>query len=216
METELATKIRNFFKKFPEKHFDKGEVIVQAGETPPGVMYLVEGNVNQYDISPTGATVVVNVFKPPAFFPMSWAMNKTPNNYFFEAATNVAFHLAPADEVVEFIKENPDILFNLLSRVYKGTDGMMRRMAHLMGGDAKTRLHFELLNASYRFGEQKEDGSVFVPIKESDLAKHSGLTRETINRHIRTLKEQGLIEVSHQGFVLHDPKRLETDLGNQL
>lgn len=216
MDASIAAKVSDFFNDFPEKHFDKGEIIVHAGETPPGVMYLLEGRVSQYDIAPSGTTVVVNVFKPGAFFPMSWAMNQTTNNYFFEAATKVALRLAPADATVAFLRKNPDVLFNLLSRVYKGTDGLLRRMAHLMGGDARSRLYFELLNATYRFGEPNEDGSVFVPLKEGELAKHSGLTRETINRHIRNLKEQGFVEITRHGYVLHDPKRLESELGNEL
>lgn len=216
MDMSIAKKIESFFAEFPEKSFGKGEIIVHAAESPPGVMYLVEGRVSQYDISPAGTTVVVNIFKPPAFFPMSWAINKTPNNYFFEAATDVRLHLAPADAAVTFLRNHPDVLFDLLARVYSGTDGMLRRMAHLMGGDARSRLRFELLNAAYRFGERQEDGSIFVPLREGGLAEHSGLTRETINRHLQTLKEQGLVEISRRGFVLRDPKQLEHDLGDEL
>jgi CRP-like cAMP-binding protein len=217
MAEEIAQKIETFFKEFPLKTFSKGEMLIQAEKAPAGVFYITEGRVSQYDISPNGTSVVVNVFKPPAFFPMSWAINDTTNYYFFEAATpQVITRVAPRDRVLDFLHHNPDVTFNLLSRLYRGTDGLQRRMAHLMGGDAKSRLLFELLNASYRFGESRPDDSIFVPLKENDIAKHSGLTRETINRNLRHLKESGLIEITHLGFYVKDIRKLEAELGTKL
>lgn len=209
-------KVRAFFASYSQKRFTKQEILVQAGEDPPGVFLLEEGLVQQYDIAKSGASVVVNVFKPGAFFPMSWAINKTPNDYFYEATNDVQVRLAPAADVVAFLHDNPDVTFALLSRVYRGTDGLLRRMAHLMGGQAKTRLRFELLNAAYRFGESRPDGSVFVPLKESEIAQRSGLARETINRNLHSLKQSGLIDVTHRGFIVHDIQRLESELGDDV
>lgn len=216
MNQDVRGKIEEFFRAYPVKTFAKRQVIVQASENPLGVFYLEEGRVSQYDISPAGTEVVVNVFKPPAFFPMSWAINQTPNQYFFEASTKVVARMAPAEEAVAFLKSNPDVMFDLLTRVYRGVDGLLRRSAHLMGGDAKNRLIFELLNVAYRFGQERADGSVTVPLKEGDLARHAGLARETVNRLIRNLKAAGLVEITTNGFVLHDMRQLEALLGTDL
>ncbi len=189
---------------------------MRAEEPPEGVFYLAAGRVSQYDITPTGNEVVVNVFKPGAFFPMSWAVNDTPNHYFFEASTAVTVHLAPAADAVRFLQDNPLVMYNLLSRVYRGVDGVLRRMAHLMGGDARSRLLFELLNAAYRFGETQAGGSVFVTLKEGDLAKHTGLARETINRNLQSLKAAGLVTISHSGITIPNISRLEDLLGQNL
>ena len=216
MPNAVQKKIQSFFTAFPVRTFEKGEVLVQAEEDPAGVYYLREGRVNQYDISPAGITIVVNVFKPGAFFPMSWAINKTPNHYFFEAAGASAAHLVPADEAVQFLQDNPDVLFDLLSRVYRGIDGVLRRTAHLMGGDAKSRLLFELLNVAYRFGKQQDDGTVFVPLKEGDVARQAGLARETVNRLMQTLKKEGLVVIEHRGMTFTSIERLEKTLGADL
>jgi CRP-like cAMP-binding protein len=216
MNPQIAQKITDFFTAYPLRTFAKHELLIRAEDKTPLVFYLVEGRVSQYDITPSGSEVVVNVFKPQAFFPMSSAINHTPNPYFFEASTNVTVHVVPAPEAVQFIKDNPDVLFDLLTRVYRGVDGVLRRMAHLMGGDAKTRLLFELLNAAYRFGEPLPDGSIFVPLKESDFARHSGLARETINRTLQSLKTNGIVEISHSGITIHNIVQLEAMLGTKL
>lgn len=216
MTSHIPQKINTFFERYPQRIFQKHHVIARAGEPLTNVFYLVDGLVSQYDIAPNGNEIVVNIFKPGAFFPMSTALNSTPNTYFFEAATNTTVHIAPAHDVVAFLHDNPDITLNLLSRVYRGVDGVLRRMAHLMGGDAKSRLLFELVNSAYRFGERQTDGAVFVPLKENDIAKHSGLARETVSRHVQALKTAGLLTVVQKGLVIKDIGQLEQLLGSDL
>lgn len=211
--TDIVQRIAGFFTQYPLRTFGKHQLLIRAESDVDHIFYMVEGRVSQYDITPSGNEVVANVFKPGAFFPMSSAINNTPNHYFFEASTKVAAHVAPAADAVQFLKDNPDVTFDLLARVYKGVDGVLRRMVHLMGGDSKSRLLFELLNAAYRFGEAKADGAVFISLKEGDLARHSGLARETVNRVLQSLKAAGLVEISHSGMTIKNLRELENMLG---
>lgn len=216
MAASMSDKILEFFTAFPLREYHQNDLLIRPEEALPGVFYLVEGRVSAYDVTSTGNEVVVNVFKPGAFFPMSTALNDTLNDYFFEASTPVKAHVAPPERAVQFLQDNPDVALDLLKRVYRGTDGVLRRMAHLMGGDAKTRLSFELLNAAQRFGDPQPDGSILLNLKESDLARHSGLARETISRNIQALKAAGLIDLSRGSIVLKDVKQLEALLGTRV
>jgi len=145
---------------------------------------------------------------------MSNVLNDVLNMYFFEAATDVKTHIAPSTAAVQFLQENPDITLDLLRRVYRGTDGLLRRMAHLMGGDAKHRLVFEIVNTGYRFGELQEDGSLHLAFSESELGRLSGLTRETVSRTLKTLKAAGLLKVTRRGISVTNMQRLEALLGD--
>lgn len=209
---DTKQKIVTFFTGYPIRTFDKRQILIGPDDPLPGIFYIIEGRVSQYDITSNGTEVVVNVFKPRAFFPMSSAINNTPNAYFFEASTHVVAHVAPPADTVQFLRNNPDVTFDLLTRVYRGTDGLLRRTAYLMGGDAQSRLLFELLNAAYRFGELQKNGMTFVPIKETDLARHAGMARETVNRRLQNLKKAGLLEITHKGFAISDLAKLEARL----
>src|SRR5262249_29702000 len=112
---DVTQKVVTFFAAYPERHFATRELIAQPGEDLPGVMYIVEGRVSQYDVTDSGNEVVVNVFKPGAFFPMSAAMNGTPNEYFYEASLPTVVRMAPVAAVVEFLQQEPTVLFDLLS-----------------------------------------------------------------------------------------------------
>jgi CRP/FNR family transcriptional regulator, cyclic AMP receptor protein len=215
MSKEIKRVLDDFFAAYPLREIEKGEIILRPDETLEHVFYLMEGSVVQYDISTAGNEVVVNAFKPGAFFPMSMAINRLPGDYFFETATPVVMRSAPVEETVSFLKEHPEVMFDLLTRVYRGADGLLRRMAHLMGGNAKTRLIFELINAAYRFGEQSSDG-ILISLTENDVAKRSGLSRETVSRTMNKLKNDGLVRVKQSGIVVVDVRKLETLLGSDL
>lgn len=214
--SEAAVKTKDFFSPYPQKSFDKGELLILAGDDPGHIFYLESGQVRQYDISAAGTEVVVNVFKSTAFFPMSWAINRTPNGYFFEAATAVKVHLAPPDDAVDFIKQNPDVMFDLLSRLYRGTDGVVRRMAHLMGSGARRRLLFELILENERFGKPAGHNASTVKISEAELGARSGLSRETVSREIHELKAAGLVDIGSKGITLKKLSRLIEELGSDL
>jgi CRP-like cAMP-binding protein len=214
VDPNIANKVSQFFAAFPARGFTKRQLIMRPDEPLYGVFYVVEGRASQYDVTPAGNEVVVNVFKPGAFFPMSAALNHTPNTYFFEASTPLKVHVAPPGAAVQFLQDNPDVALDLLRRVYRGVDGVLRRMAHLMGGNTKHRLVFEVLNAAYRFGELQEDGSLLLPLSEGDLGRHSGLARETVNRHIQALKSSGLLSVRTGGVVITNMRQLEALLGD--
>ncbi|MFS8118744.1 MAG: Crp/Fnr family transcriptional regulator, partial [Microcoleus sp.] len=154
------------------------------------------GLVREYDISYRGDEVVVNTFKQFAFFPMSWAINQTPNKYFYKTETQTELHVVPTEVALEFIKANPDVMLDLLSRIYRGMDGLLGRTVHLMSGTAKSRLVYELIIACSRLVKPNPDGSYTLHMNEIDLPASSGLSRETISREIAKLKERDLVSVT--------------------
>ncbi|MBI2798032.1 Crp/Fnr family transcriptional regulator [Candidatus Saccharibacteria bacterium] len=183
--------------------------MVRADENPPGVFYLASGTVRQYDITEQGTVIIVNIFKPPAFFPMSWAINQTENSYFFEAMEPVELWLAPREDMVNFTRDNPDVAFNLLSRLYRGTDGLLLKMAHLMGASARSRLMLELIIAAKRFGKPSPKGEIKLNITAGELAAQTGLTRETVSRELQKLKAEKLVRVSFGIIVISNLTALE-------
>lgn len=208
MNQQVMDKITENFSKYELKKYPKGGLITLANQHPAGISLLVNGLVEQYYLTPEGNKLTVNVYRPPAFFPMSWAINKTPNAYFFGALTDVELKQADSDETVAFLKANPDVLFDLLSRVYKGTDALLGRLVLTASGTAASRLIFELLIEAYRFGVVNNDGAALVKVKQSVLATRSGLARETVSRELRKLEQENLISRSKQEITI-DIKSLE-------
>lgn len=202
MNQPILDKLTRQFERYDTRKYAKGQVITLANEDPKGVSLLISGVVEQYRITPEGNKITVNTFRPSAFFPMSWAINRTPNPYFFGALTDVELKLADADATVAFLQANPDVLFDLLGRVYKGTDAVLQRLVLATSGMAANRLVFELLLEAYRSGVVTGPDTRVVTIKQSVLAARSGLARETVSRELHRLEDAQLIIRNKQGMVV--------------
>jgi CRP/FNR family transcriptional regulator, cyclic AMP receptor protein len=213
---DVASKIESHLSKYPKRSYPKGQILIFADENPEHIYYLIQGKVRCYDVSYRGDEVIVNIFKPPAFFPMSWAINQTPNKYFYKTEETTELHVVPVADALEFIKTNPDVMLDLLSRVYRGVDGLLGRVVHLMSGSAKSRLLYELVIECRRFGDKTEDGTYALKVSEVDLAARSGLSRETVNREINKLKTEGLIAIGGKGIVVKDLPKIEKKVGVEI
>ncbi len=218
MDPTLESKIDAFFIRFTYQTYKKEEILVRPDDNPPGVFYLKEGFVKQYAISQKGDELVINIFKPISFFPMSWAINNTLNEYFYEAITDLKVWRASREEVIVFIKSNPDVLYDLMSRVYKGTDGILTRMTYLMSGNAYARLITELVIQSKRFGKKSSlfKNTVMVKISEKDLAAQAGMTRETVSRKLKLLKNKGLVLFKNHLLIIKNVDKLKEELTRQV
>lgn len=203
--TDIEQKISTFFEGFTDKRYPKGQILIFAGESPDNVYYLRSGRVSKYQVSYRGEEVVVNVFKPGSFFPMSWALNQSENKYFYKTESAVRINVAPEKEAVDFLKNNPDVMLDLLTRLYKGTEGVLGRMVQLMAGSAKSRVAYEIEIELARFGDK---GSKEIEMSETYLASRTGLARETVSREINKLKTLGIIEVQGKSIVIKDEAKL--------
>ncbi len=214
MKSEVRTTIAAFFAKYPKRSYPKGEIIIFAGEDPESVYYIIRGKIRVYDVSSKGEEVIVNVFSAGAYIPMSWALTKTPNQFFYKTEEDTTVRMADPEATVEFLQSHPDVMFDLLRRIYVGAEGMAGKMVHLMFDNAQNRLVYELITECRRFGHAKGLSSYRLDVNESGLAARTGLSRETVSREMHRLKDEGLVSIGRSGIVINNLKKLENKLSS--
>lgn len=212
MDDTVFAKVHSFFESYPQRSYPKGKIIIFAGENPEKIFYLLSGRVVKYDTSYKGDEIIVNDYVPPAFFPVSYTLNKTYNPFFYQTTIASSFHIAPHEDVMTFLHANPDVAIDLLSRVYRGLDGILGRLVHIMSGSAKDRITYELLLESRRYGTPLEDGSYQLSLREKDIAARTGLSRETVSRELAVLKQQDVARSERRTIRILDITKLETIL----
>lgn len=216
MEHSVNQKLTSFFSQYRLQYFKKGEILLRADDDPTGIYYLEEGLVKKYGISKKGDEIILNIYKSVSFFPMSWAFNGGLNRYYYEALSDSRVWHAPREKTLEFIKQNPDVLYDLIKRIYHGLDGMLLRMGYLMAGSAYSRLVNEIVIQSKRFGVKKTDATIVLKTTEKDLAMSAGLTRETVSREMNVLKKSGMIRLDKNMLTIFDVDQLEQALVTDL
>lgn len=215
MNDDIHAQISDFFSSYPELHYPKDQILIFPTEHVGKVFYMSEGRVCQYGISYRGDEIIVNTFKPPAFFPMSLAIHSTPSNFFYKTEAATIVRVAPARDVVTFVRSDPEIVYDLLSRVYTGIESVLERMLHLMSGTARSRLLFELLVEFKRFGNAT-DNEGYLEINEASIAARSGLSRETVSREMKHLKAAQLAQIQGGKIYIMNVTALEAQLGAHL
>lgn len=212
LSSGAVAKIEEFFGDYPVYTFKKGQILVLPGDVAEYAYLLVEGRVKLYDKTYRGEAVVIDMFSSPAFFPLSLVMNHSPSFLVHEADTDIVVRRAPADATLEFLNNNPPVVLNLLSVLYKKFDDALRRMVRLMDGSARVRLVTEIIAACSQIGEQRPDGACVLQLSQAMLGGRIGLARETVGREMSSLKERGLVEVGRSTIIVPDIAQLEAYL----
>lgn len=213
MKKDISLKVEEFFSQYKLRKYNKGQIFILNGYETNYIYYIISGIVKVYDVTYNGDEVILNVFKNPAFFPVSLALNKTTNPFIYEAETHTTVREAPASDVLAFIEKNPDVMLDLLKRVYSGVDGILGRLFVLISGSAKNRLIYELIIDARMFGTKHKDGSYQLEISEKELGSRAGLSRETISREIHKLINEGFLSIESRRIKIADLSVLEKHLG---
>lgn len=206
-------KFEVFYSQFRPRTYKKGELLIRSDDNPQGIFCLTKGFVRQYTISKTGIELTLHILKPISYFPMVWAINGTPNVYNFEALTDVEVGRAPRDEVVNFIKDKPKIIFELMSELLEDYAETLTRVEHLVFSDAYRRVISVLLYIAKHFGSN--DGKQTIVgnrFTHQDIATLVGVARETASSEMSKLEKKGLVEYSDHLIVIKNIKNLELEL----
>ncbi|MFA6017102.1 MAG: Crp/Fnr family transcriptional regulator [Patescibacteria group bacterium] len=213
MNKNKTKEFEEFYKQFSVRSYKKGEMLIRADDDPLGIFCLTKGYVRQYTISNTGFELTLHILRPISYFPMVWAVNGTPNVYFFEALTQVEVGRAPRDKVVSFIKDRPTIIFKLLSELIEDYAESLTRIENLVFSDAYRRIISILLYITKHFGEAYGKGIIVRHrFTQQDIATLVGIARETASIEMVKLEKKGLIKYIDHSIVFKDIKKLNLEL----
>ncbi|MBI4062610.1 Crp/Fnr family transcriptional regulator [Candidatus Gottesmanbacteria bacterium] len=185
MAHKVTLTVEAFFHRYPRISFKKGTLLIGADENPTGISFIGKGFVKQYVISPKGQALMLAIFKPGAFIPLTWGINETPNASNFESLTDVTLYRAPPEAVITFLREHPDVLYNCTQRLLAGLSGMLERLQMLALDDA----YEKVVRVLVYFGKLH----IPFPLPHKEIAAWTGLARETVSLQMEKLIHRGLI-----------------------
>lgn len=205
-------KLNNFFAGHKKLSFKKGEIILRMDDEPKGVLYLKKGYTRVYALTKNAQELTLLIFKAGDFFPITWAFNTTYYHYYLEAMTDVELYQAPREEFLNFVKNNPDVLFEITSRILTRFGALLSRMEHAILGNARSKVSSIILLCAERFGRRKGKETIIqVPLTHQDIANLIGVARETVSIEMEKLQKKGLI--IHQGkyLVVRNSQKLKEE-----
>lgn len=206
----MTTSLDNFFSQYPVLQYDKNQIIIHADDIPSGIFYIKSGFVKMSAILETGREITLNIFKPGACFPMIWAITDIPDNYYYKTVTATEIQRAPRGMLLDFVKKNPDELFELTKRILRGVKGLLINIEHQLSGDSYHRVIAALVLAAKRFGVKGKKGLIIIklPMTHQEIADIAGITRETVSLVMVKLENKKIISYKKRILSINDLEAL--------
>ncbi len=189
--------------------FKPDEVICQQGDPGHTLFVIVSGLVRILLPSFEGQEAVLVLLQPGEFFGELSLIDGEPRSASAVSMGATEVIVLYRDDFQSFLLEHPraaiTVMTVLCSRL-RHTDDVVADAVFL---DTRTRLAKKLLELSETFGEKVDDGvQIALRLRQQDLANMVGANRESVNRYLSAMENQGLIRMERQRITLLKPQEL--------
>jgi len=207
MNQNVSEKIDKFFSGFYPVSFEKGEIIIRPNGKIQNIFLLKKGKVRMYAVSDDGQEVTLHIFRPQSFFPIMLSLSEAYDKYYFEALEKTETLKAPVEKVIEFLKSDQEVLFDLTTRFSNAMSGLTLRIETMAFEDAYNRIASLLLYLCEKFGEVREDKTIInMLLQHDDIANWVGIRRETVSRQFEKMQKEGIVENKNKQLVINIQK----------
>jgi len=188
----------------------KGQVVLYKGEAPTSIYVVKDGLVRASNILDSGEERTVGLFGPGEYFPVGVAFGIAPVAlFYYETLLNSELEVY---QIEEFEKTLKGASYDDAKKLASQYIAMMLHVAALGHKSARNKLANMLQFLSLRFGESltgKTFVRISVPLTQDDIARMSGLSRETVTVELGKLKSEGIIEVKSKQYLVNTKKLLK-------
>lgn len=205
MKPETWQKLENFFSKYRLIKYKEGEIIYRPDDSFSTVAFIKSGYARLYSVSSKGQEVTIQIFKPVFYFSLIYALTDAENKYYFESVTDMEVWTAPKEDVLNFIKSDPELMFELTKHILTGFKDILENMESIMLGDASDKIVSIILSLSKSFGQKTEEKIIIdVATTHKIIASLTGLTRETVSYKLKQLENNNLISFKGKNLVIEN------------
>lgn len=198
------------------KSFESGEIIKikkrRVIDTTNKVFAIEDGFVGVYVGQGKGRRLLV-LMKEGNIFPLALS-SETPlwqSEVYYYTLGNTTLYALPIDE---YLRSKANLsredLKKELETKTRGNNTLMERVVNLLTYDVSRRLYMRLILLADFVGCKKDDKAVLdTPMTYVDIAESIGTTRETVNRLITVLQNDGVVSVKKRIITINSLSKLE-------
>ncbi len=191
----------------PERRFPKGSTIFAPGDPPDALYVLTSGLVTLSHLSESGQESILRVFGPGDVFG-ELLLTVAARPFLTTALTDCMVTVIPAKTFLHLLSVIPRIGLNFISILSRHLTEIALDRAESSHRWSLQRLALTLLKLAAAHGVKEKAGTaITLPLTHQILADMIGTSRETVTRHLRRLKRQGVVSQRGRTFLIQ-PARL--------
>jgi len=186
----------------------KGSPMFEAGQTPRFVCYVLSGMIRTIRFDYSGKELTTGIYTKGQFVGLPEALTGVP---FIDSAIvllNAELVLLPIVDFLQFANHEPAFLSGLVNQLASDVMSKNQLMLNLAYQDMRGKVALALirLHQSYK---REDPQSTFVKQPRTIIASIAGVAKESATRTMIDFVEEGLVEVTSEGYRILNFERLE-------
>jgi CRP-like cAMP-binding protein len=181
------------------REYAAGEAIFWEGEDATGLYYLHKGWIKVVKTSPNGREQVLRFLESGDMFNEAGAFSSQPNPATAVALEPVGIWLLKREAITQLLEQRPDFARHVI-------ENMAERVQHLVTLVADLSLRSVIGRLARLILESANGDTLRRPqwYTQSELAARLGTVPDVIQRALRTLESDGIIEVQRHLIRIQD------------
>ncbi len=203
MRAEELDEILNFAS---ERRFRRGQTIFQRGDNGSSLMAVLRGRVRISSVSADGKELTLNVISPGEIFGEIALLDGQPRSADATAIEETTLLVVERRHFLPFLRRNEDLYLRLLAVLcsrLRRTSTTLEEIALL---DLPVRFARVLLKLAEDYGRPSAAGTrIELKLSQRDLSNLVAATRESVNKVLRTWRDDGSVDIEGGFIVLRRP-----------
>jgi CRP/FNR family transcriptional regulator, cyclic AMP receptor protein len=192
------------------RSFRRGEVVFHKGDPGDTLYVIAQGQVKIVLPSDSGEEALLGVLDEGEFFGELSLIDEQPRSATIVATEQTETLVLRRDDFLKFVVSSPELaidMLRVLSRRLRETDEFIEDAIFL---DVPGRLAKKLLELANQYGRHTPIGTVIsLRMTQQELATMVGATRESVNKHLRSYRSRGILEIDRQRIIILRPSELQ-------
>lgn len=195
----------NFLAHCHRRRFPAKSTLIYAGDKSESLYYIVKGSVTVIIEDDEGREMIVTYLNDGDFFGEMGVFEQQDNSRSAWIRTKVECEVAEINysKFHELSKKYPEYLYALGAQMARRLRNTTRKVGDLAFLDVTGRVARTLLDLSKEPDAMTHPDGMQIKITRQEIGRIVGCSREMVGRVLKTLEEQGLVDVSGKTMVVY-------------
>ncbi len=190
--------------------FRKGQIILRQGDEGDSLFVVVSGRVRIFTLSPDGHELSVMICDPGDFFGEMALLSDEPRSANAEAMQRTEVLVLHRGAFRNHLLSNPLTAIHIIEILSQRLRRTTESAEELVTLSVPQRIARKLLELAERYGVPQEEGVMIdLDLSQEAIASLVGTTRESANRALSGLREQGIVQIERVRIRVLRPDKLE-------
>jgi CRP/FNR family transcriptional regulator, cyclic AMP receptor protein len=193
-----------------ERRYQRGQTIFQRGDNGSSLMAVLRGRVRISSVSGEGKEVTLNVISPGEIFGELALLDGKPRSNDAAATEDTLLLIVERRHFIPFLAKNADLSQRLLAVLCEKLRRTSMALEEIALFDLPVRLARVLQKLAVDYGRPGPGGTrIDLKLSQRDLSNLVASTRESVNKQLRTWREDKVVDLEDGFIVLRRPAELD-------